>query len=211
MTYACDIEMFLGDVSKHQMTIIRADGVFRHIRFRRPDESSYRFDLITWPGTLCIDGDMGTYVFRRTVDMLEFFRTDNEYAKTKGAEFGINPSYWGEKLRSIDTNGGFKEFDPNLFREAVKWQFDTWVEEEDPSDEAKTEVWSGIEREVLEVVEDGGFEYAMQFAMEFRNEKHDFEFVDFLDYNFKSFTFSYIWCCYAIAWGVKTFDELGEA
>ncbi len=42
-------EGFLKDVSCHQMTVLRDEGVFRHVRFSRPDSSSYRFDLITWP------------------------------------------------------------------------------------------------------------------------------------------------------------------
>ena len=55
---------FLNDVRGHAMTILRDDGVHRHLRFKKPGSGTYWFDLITWPGTLCIDGDMGTYVFR---------------------------------------------------------------------------------------------------------------------------------------------------
>ena len=73
--YACTEARFLGDVDWHVMTVLRDDGVHRHIRLKRPDSGSYWFDLITWPGTLCIDGDCGTYVFRRLEDMFQFFRT----------------------------------------------------------------------------------------------------------------------------------------
>lgn len=77
MNYECTEERFLKDVAKHEMTVIRDDGINRHLRFKNPNDSSYWFDLITWPGTLCIDGDCGTYVFKRTPDMFQFFRTDS--------------------------------------------------------------------------------------------------------------------------------------
>ena len=72
-------EQFLRDVAEHTMTVIREDGVSRHIRFAKPGTSCMHFDLITWPGYLCYTGDMGTYVFQRLTDMFEFFRTDREY------------------------------------------------------------------------------------------------------------------------------------
>lgn len=208
--YACTRERFLNNIARHTMTVLRDEGVYRHLRFRETNTGCFWFDLITYPGTLVIDGDMGTYVFRRTEDMFEFFRTDNEYARSKGDEFGINPGYWGEKLRSVDVDGGYKEFDPEIFARIVKTQFDEWVEAEGPSEEAKTEVWEGIETEVLWGVEEGGPEKSIEAAMEFRNEDHDFEFVDFWDNNFKSFTYCFIWCCYAIAWGVNLYDKRGD-
>lgn len=205
--YACSREEFLKRVTRHKLTILRDEGVYRHLRFRESETGCFWFDLITYPGTLVIDGDMGTYVFRRTNDMFEFFRTDNEYARSKGDEFGINPSYWGGKLRSVDVDGGHKEFDPEIFAEIVKTQFDEWVESENPSEEARSEVWERIECEVLGVAVEGGQVKSMEAAMDFYDEDHDFSFVDFWDNNFNSFTYSYIWCCYAIAWGVNMYDK----
>lgn len=71
---ALDIETFTRDIAKHEIEVIRDDGVDRHLRFRRPGTMSMHFDILTWPGYLCYTGDMGSYVFRRTEDMLEFFR-----------------------------------------------------------------------------------------------------------------------------------------
>ena len=72
----CTEQSFLKDVAEHQMTVLRDDGVNRHVQFRRPGTICMGFELITWPGYLCYTGDMGTYVFRRLEDMFEFFRTD---------------------------------------------------------------------------------------------------------------------------------------
>lgn len=44
---------FLHDVRNHQMTILRDEGVNRHIRFMKPGSSDMQFDLITWSGYLC--------------------------------------------------------------------------------------------------------------------------------------------------------------
>jgi hypothetical protein len=219
MTYACTEERVLKDLAGHEMHIIRDDGVHRHIRFKRPGEGVYWFDLITWPGTLCIDGDCGTYVFRRLEDMFEFFRTDREYALRKGRKLGINPQYWAEKLRAHD---GFQEFSEERFRENVKRAFDNWVECEAPEDgEAepdeiaeftalKNALWAEIEGEVLCNAGDGEIR-AIDSALAFDGGNADFNFEDAWEWGCKEFTFQFLWCCYAIAWGIQLYDETKAA
>lgn len=205
--YACTEERFLGDVERHEMTVIRDDGVNRHIRFKRPNEGAYWFDLVTWPGTLCIDGDCGTYVFRRLHDMFEFFRTGREWLRN-GATLGINPCYWGEKLQAKASHGGYEEFSEDLFKEAVKQEFDNWVESEEPCDEDKQELWEDIKDRVLCYANDGAYA-AVDAAMSYEpdNSSIKFEMQDFYEHRLNDFTFHFIWCCYAIAWGVNTYDE----
>ena len=203
--YACTEEEFLEVVSRHEMTILRDDGESRHVRFKRPGEGAYWFDVITWPGTLCIDGDCGTYVFRRLPDMFEFFRADREYCERMGCKLAINPGYWSEKLQATSRHG-HDEFDTERFREIVKERFDDWVEEKNPSAEAKDELWEDIESKVLWASHDDETR-ARDAAHSYRNEAHGFDLYDFWEHNLRSFTFHFIWCCYAIAWGVKTYDE----
>ena len=89
----CTEQIFLRDISMHQMSVLRDDGVNRHIRFKTPGTNSMYFDIITWPGFLCYTGDMGTYVFRRLEDMFQFFRTDREHMTLRdGATLAINLS-----------------------------------------------------------------------------------------------------------------------
>ncbi|MEN9885458.1 MAG: hypothetical protein RL758_36 [Pseudomonadota bacterium] len=208
--YQCSEERVLKDLASHEMQVIRDEGVHRHIRFKRPDSGSYWFDLITWPGTLCIDGDCGTYVFRRLDDMFEFFRTDREYLERKGCQLAINPGYWGEKLQSISKFGeGFKEFSEQRFRDAVKEEFDAWVESDDPTDDAKAALWEELEDRVLSCASDGHIR-AVDAAIAFEPDDGEvmFEMRDFWEHRLEDYTFHFIWCCYAIAWGIKKYDEV---
>jgi hypothetical protein len=208
--YQCSEERVLKDLASHEMQVIRDEGVHRHIRFKRPDSGSYWFDLITWPGTLCIDGDCGTYVFRRLDDMFEFFRTDREYLERKGCQLAIDPGYWGEKLQSISKFGeGFKEFSEQRFRDAVKEEFDAWVESDDPTDDAKAALWEELEDRVLSCASDGHIR-AVDAAIAFEPDDGEvmFEMRDFWEHRLEDYTFHFIWCCYAIAWGIKKYDEV---
>ena len=202
---SCTEELFLKDAERHVMTVIRDDGINRHIRFKRPDSGAYWFDLITWPGSLCIDGDCGTYVFRRMDDMFQFFRTDRDYALRNGKALAINLGYWSEKLTSI-AQRGVTEFSEDLFREAVKDEFDQWVESEEPSEANKALLWEQLEDDVLSYVSDSEHD-AIRSAMDFSNESLGFQMHDFYEHDCREYTFHFIWCCYAIAWGVKTYDE----
>lgn len=208
--YVCTEDQFLQDAAQHVMTVIRDDGVHRHLRFRKapPAGSEYWFDLITWPGSLCIDGDMGTYVFRRMDDMFEFFRTDREYLERQGRKLGINPQYWGEKLQATANHGGHKEFSEEFFKEAVQSEFDAWVESEGPCTELKMELWEELSDRVLSCASDGHIR-AVDAAVAFEsdNTEVDFEMRDFWGRRLEDYTFHFIWCCYAIAWGIKTYDD----
>jgi len=132
MSDTCTEDRLLKDVRNHSMQILRDDGVFRHIDFSDNGSSTYRFNLITWPGFLCITGDCGTYVFQRAKDMFDFFRPSKfELLNNKNKHLFINPGYWGEKLESIDAASGYKEFNENDFRERVKYHFDAFWEDFD--------------------------------------------------------------------------------
>ena len=219
----CTEERFLRDVSKHVMTIVRDDGVYRHLQFRKPkpDGNEYWFDLITWPGSLCISGDMGTYVFRRLNDMFEFFRTDQEYAESHGKKLGINLGYWSEKLQAPDSSES-KEFNPEHFRANVIEAFETWVTENKPEDddeftsledrenfEAQKELLrEGLDEEVLNRLDDGetrAYDAARNFSC---SEAPEFSLDDCWEWDCRSYKFRYVWCCYAIAWGIKNYDEI---
>ncbi len=221
----CTEDRFLKDAGNHAMTVIRDDGVHRHLRFRKapPAGSEYWFDLITYPGELVITGDMGTYVFRRLTDMFEFFRTDREYAERRGCKLGINPSYWSEKLQATPAKG-FEEFSGESFRTNVKEAFDNWVESNKPYadddcedctkeqreafDEAKAELWEALSDDVLSCTGDGDVR-AFDAAREFQWEKENWHFSmeDCWEWRCNEYTLHFIWCCYAIAWGIKTYDE----
>lgn len=201
----CTEDRFLSDVKDHKITIVKDDGVHRFIRFKRPNTNSYWFDINTWPGFLCISGDMGTYVFSRLDDMFEFFRMDDgDFNKKRNALLNINPSYWGEKLESVCCRGGHTEFDPAEFLSRVKDHF----ENSDVSDDLKSVLWNEIEEHVLfySEVEYEAYNAIHQFSFT-SDDGEKFQFVDFFDSGpTEIYTFHYIWCLYAIVWGISQYD-----
>ena len=196
----CTEERFLKDVAQHEMTVVRDDGVSRHLWFQKPGTYNMHFDLITWPGYLCYTGDMGTYVFTRLADMFEFFRTEG---------LRINPGYWGEKLQAIDRCDGYRKWSKHKFEQLIRDDFDEWVEDGELSAEQKAAAKEKFESDVIPALGDG--KDAAYLAA------RDFEFVGrspFLDWwevDTDEYSLRFLWCCYALAWGVQKYDESKSA
>ena len=198
-------ESFLKDVADHKIEIIRDNGVNRHIRFRRDNSYAYGFDLITWKGHLCYTGDMGTYVFARIEDMFNFFIMDkSDFNHSHKNKLNINTGYWAEKVLSMDRHGKIKEFSSELFEAAIKDYFESYFENTDDVDE-KEDCWEEIESRVLSYSEENEYA-AMDAAIKF--EHNGFEFVDFFETNCREYTLHYIWCLYAIVWGILKYRKL---
>ena len=211
----CTQERFERDVAKHEMTIVRDDGVDRHIKFRAADgDSCYWFEILTWPGALCIRGDCGTYVFSRLPDMFQFFRTGrgNDPEKLR-----INEGYWCEKLQAVSCDGygdgKAKEFSAESFAARVREEFDSYFEARHVSEERRASVWSEVQDSVLDCTCDGDNSSAFLKLSEF----HDDEFPNIFDDCYEwyascnEYTFSFIWNLYAIAWAIRKYDTARAA
>jgi hypothetical protein len=219
MSRLCTEELFLRDVAQHEMIVIHDDGVNRHIRFKQPESGCMHFDLITWPGYLCYTGDMGTYVFQRTTDMFSFFR--------KGGQLGsIDHSYWAEKVEAADREG-VRKFSHKKFQDMIRSWVDDYAEsnlpDEDDADAtakhaaAYAELRAAVESEVT-CADDNStrcYDAAVDFRhngdawQEFHGKDAEFEFSDVwdgFDYATKEFTFRFMWCCYALVWGIEKYD-----
>lgn len=183
-------------VRPHEMTILHDDGLYRHLRFKSPDRSSYWFELITWPGCLTVRGDFGdAFTFARVTDMFEFFR---------GRQ--INPVYWSEKVDG--GRGRTTTYSEDLFRRSV-WEhvrnygqehrglakavqeyfFDRWSSDWDVSREDQA-------REALDA-----------FAFTAADRDEPFRFVDTWEWSFKDFDWSFLWACHAIVWGIAQYEK----
>ena len=184
----CTEQQFLKDVADHNMTVLRDDGINRHVQFRRPNTSCMGFDLVTWSGYLCYSGDMGTYVFSRIPDMFEFFRRPDD-------SYRIDMGYWSEKCLAADRDG-IAEYSADKFRERIT----EWLNDRD----ASTAVREAVREEVLPRADDGEYE-ARRAARDFSEE--GFEFTDFWECNLHEFTYRFVWCCYALAWGIRKYDQ----
>lgn len=198
-------QQFLADVRTHEMTVLHDAGVYRHLRFQKPEHSwHYRFNIVTWPGALCIRGDCGTYVFSRVEDMFSFFR----HPAGDGGDLYINEDYWAEKLLASDCNGrradGVMRFDPDLFGHHVRRHYVDHVRRRmRGKPKARQDLRRALEDEVLSRTDEGE-EAAMRAACNF---EHDgFMLQDFWECNCQKYTTQFVWSLYAIAWGIHQYD-----
>lgn len=202
---------FLKDVTDHQMEIIRDDGIYRHLRFKRPGTNNMYFNLVTWPGYLAYSGDMGCFVFSRLADMFEFFRIGkNDWA-------AINLGYWSEKLQAVDgnrDNGSAREFDEEKFNRVVTEYLVGWIRENrySATKDERRELWDAVMSNVIGADGDSDGHRKRIAAHDFshfvNNDVGDFYFRDFWEYDLMKFSYRFVWCCYALAWGIRMYDEV---
>lgn len=197
---------FLRDVKNHAMTVLRDDGVYRHLSFCQPDHQwLHRFEILTWPGALCIRGDVGTYVFCRRHDMFEFFRS----SMTTADRIYINDSYWAEKLVASDCSGrrgsGAMRYDPDLFVAEVKRRYVEHIRSNmQGMPEERQSLRAALEDDVLSYADAGEHE-AMRAASDFEHE--GFTLRDFWETDVHAYTVHFIWSLYAISWAIWTYDN----
>lgn len=184
--YVCTKERFLEDVKNHKIQIKKDEGLYRHVVFSK-GSFDQRFEIMTWDMNLVICGDMGAYHFSRINDMFKFFGSIDS---KKGIE--INPSYWSEKLQN---KGEVKEFSS----EKVAERIDNYIKQYEHD-------VSCIEEEIKEMKEANSLEgvYSIMNSIDNCSVFDDFE-LDCTDYQFR-----YIWCCYAIVWGISKYNEFKE-
>jgi hypothetical protein len=203
-------ESFLNDVSNHDITILKDDGLYRHIKIRStyPNHSwNQWYDIITYPNGLVYTGDMGTYVFERTKDMFSFFRSGiNKETK----EISINSDYWAEKCKAQSVFGeGIRTFDTERFHENVKRYWEDYFEDNLESEEA-IGVWEAIKESGLM---SSDHEWELVTALNDFDPwevETEFEFTDFWEDIYQSKTYYFIWCLYAIVFAIKLYDEKKE-
>lgn len=184
-------ERVLNDIGTHTLAVVLDRGLHRHLRFRAPGctYGEYWFDLVTWPGNLVINGDMGTYAFAREADMFAWFDPRNYGGR-------INPDYWGEKLKA--RSEPIKEFNPAKVREYI----------EDELLELAQDGWMGA-AELTEIAR------AASKVIEWAPDEQELisglmevdHFADIWHADFSSFNDRYLWCCHAIVWGIAQYRE----
>lgn len=201
-------ERFKKDTAEHQMKVVRDDGLYRHLRFRRPGTGCYGFDIVTWPGYLAISGDMGASMFTRLDDMFQFFRQDPD------GDLSINPGYWHEKC--VANDGDAKEFRLELLNDYLKDAFDQFVKAEADDDEMKLEwvddLWSEIDADIIaRADETPSVQTAIEAMQEFEPDDERYRKFRFHDAweassSLQDFTFHFLWRLYAIAHAVRAYD-----
>lgn len=186
-------DRFAADIANHELTILKDDGLYRHLRFAKPGTRAMSFDILTWPGHLCYTGDMGTYVFSRVWDMLDFFRGER-----------INPSYWAEKVLAEDKSDGVRQWSKELFKECLLESFAEWAEGVDK--EVTEDAMSDLRTEVIDGLDDFSKDMAYKAVMEFQYQGKPL-FQDWWEVDTDEYTFRYIWCLHALVWGIQRYDK----
>lgn len=186
-------EEFLRDVAGHKMVIALDQGWHKSIRFGVMGSSHQAFQLNTWPGALCISGDMGCCVFERATDMLGFFRDADGSGR-------INPSYWAEKIVAQD---GARAFSRDVMAKVLREESAQWTVT--LGDASKTQA------EVNELI-----------AGDYSNEYEAFEAITgfktadgnifgYLEHDLKDWSYHFIWLLRAIVWGISQYDAAAMA
>ncbi|SUB81989.1 Uncharacterised protein [Pragia fontium] len=187
-------ERFLNDVENHSIQVLHDDGVYRHLRFDENGSNYYHFNLTTWPGYLCISGDMGCFTFSRLEDMFRFFRRN---------ELIINAGYWAEKVQAGAGHGRdkiCKEWSQELFEKNVK-EHVRYAIEGLPFSERRR-IWQEVKDDILTAEDEWS---SVQAIRDF--DSNTLDFCDFWESDSTEYTTHYLWCCYAIVWGIQRYDE----
>jgi hypothetical protein len=184
--HECTKENFLENIKNHKIEIIQDNGVYRHLQFSKGCFDQ-RFDIVTWPGHLCYTGDMGSYLFSRVEDMFTFFRRD---------DLSINTGYWAEKCLAAGTHDGISEYNQENAEKIIRDHLNDY----EAPDKTRQEAISIISN-------DSEHECSLRNAIS--DMEHDTEgiFNDFWETNLHVRPYRYVWCCYALVWGISVYDK----
>jgi hypothetical protein len=183
---------FVEETSKHQLTVLRDDGLYRHLRCQRPETWCYGFNVVTWPGYLAIVGDMGDYVFSRIPDMFEFFEN------SRGE---INPSYWAEKLQAPPEDQA-TVYSVDLYRaRALEWLKDTTEDLERDQAERLTAAVNDDLLAMPPLTHDEAIRRLIDF------ECAGTRICEPYEWRLKEFDSKFLWCCHAIVWAIGKYRE----
>ena len=190
---------FLKDVANHEMLIELDNGLYRHLIFAKPRTTNQWLEIVTWPGALTISGDMGCWTFSRLEDMFEFFRDDG---------LRINPQYWAEKIRG-GVHGGSDNamvWDKDVLQEQVMGTLDNY----DFDEADKAHLIASIKEDIFKCEDKYEVHMAVRdFTCELPSgEKFQFDLCEFP--SGKEYSYHFVWCLYAIVWGISQYDAVKQ-
>lgn len=191
---------FIMDTASHTFTIIKDDGLYKHLRYATPGDSLYAMSIVTWPGYLSVSGDVGDYMFSHEVDMIGLFRRTSSV------------KYWMEKCVSLDKDAGLTTYDP---REAVAFVIDYVNELDDEkklSIHDREKIQSKLISLLTELMTSSSSSEALHHIMSFNYEFEDgseFNFLDSgLESNFTVPAYHFKYVLHGIAKVIALYDEL---
>jgi hypothetical protein len=222
-------EQFERNVTDHVMTVLHDDGLYRHLRFRKPGTGFYGFDLITWPGSLVVHGDTGSYTFSRITDMFEFFH------RASGWNHGsINPHYWAEK--TPDCGRSVRTYSEDVLRAGLEAHLTEWAKiypdllTEYQEAKARYDALSYVQRyadkslspvepkspdEIRKLIDEYDVDSELNYEDGARRLLSELEAAnvvsDTWEWNLSDWDYPYLWCCNAIQWGIDVYAQTKAA
>lgn len=201
----CSYEQFKKDITKHKLNILLDNGLYRHLLIKEAGNIEYFYEITTWPGYLCISGDMGCFVFKRTEDMFTFFR------KQPGC---INPGYWQEKVQAGTGFDGAlaitSEPDLEAYDDRLDDYLKDFIDSLDPNNEEDDEKAEAAQEAVDDFKNwrDGEHDAVARINNWDPEAAGGLKLDDFWDGHrgLTKFKFHYIWCCYAIVHAIALYD-----
>lgn len=168
MTSRIPYTHFCKNTENQRLRILRDDGLYRHLRMQSDNEKGqptviWYWDIITWPGSLAIRGDVADgYIFTRDPDMLEFFSLHPDRYRDDAPM--IDMHYWAQKLayahRSTAT-----VYDREVFLASVRDALSNdSTDPEDLMDTARQHILTSLDEQAfarLPDEEDPGYEAAL--------------------------------------------------
>lgn len=195
---------FVRDAGEHPITVVHDEGLYRHLLFRAAGSLDW-FEVITWPGSLTINGGHGTWTFSRTEDMFEFFRSSRGLSR-------INPQYWGEKVRGGLAAGNrlTEEYDADEFLAQVAEYVDERLEDSDWPDDVITDLRQKIADDVTDDYNDWTHEAGARellASFDFQDGPYRFRFHDVWEWDLCVPSSHFLWSCWAVAYAVAAYDR----
>lgn len=200
-------QAYKRNTDEHVLEILHEDGLYRHVRLRKPGTGFYHVDLITWPGHLTVTGDGPTYTFARETDMFGFFR-----GGARSYDSGINADYWAEKLQGGD-NSGARDLARSYSESKLRGYVGEMAKEYGKQ-------YPGLAKALNEDIFDeelGDKGYALELLSRFAfyaDEKDRYDHTKYPDFQFDmcdlpSFTeydYWYLYCCHAVVDIIRRYD-----
>lgn len=139
--------------------------------------------------------------------MFEVFRSSSNQ------ELCVYPEQWVEHVKAMARTDTLRRFNSALFEQAVLSAFRHWLRlhRGDTSPADRRALWSAIQERVLRITDGpSGWQRqkaASDFCFWVNDEVGEFEFPPFGEHQVHSFSTRFLWCCYAIAWGIVQYDQ----
>lgn len=203
-----------ANTANHTLTVLHDDGLYRHLRMSAGNSIAFSWDIITWPGSLAIRGDIGReLVFTRHTDMLDFFRDpDYDVTVAGGGAPRINPDYWAEKtktaeLKTFELEPAMAEVAEHMV-DALTWStsYNDWSENL-ATYCALVEAWKDF-RSACHIGDD---EEKQRAIISWLMNNPDVGDADAWEWDLRVWDYNYLMTCYAIVATVAAWDRRNSA